>query len=650
MPFAEQLKQRKIVQWGLGFLAVAWALLQGLQFLVTTYGWPNSILRIAPIVMVGGLLLTIVLAWYHGERGRQRATALEVVLIGMIVIATSLAAIFIRDDAPDTTNSNTVTGKSVAVLPFARISADEESGYLANGIHDELLTQLAQLGDLEVISRTSMLGYKNTTKTIPQVARELGVAAVLEGSIQKSGNRVRVQAQLIDGRTDKHLWAQRYDRELTDVFAIQSDIAQEIASALQARLTQAEQASLGKKPTDNSEAYDVYLRARQYHTLPGYLPRDLEAAIEHYQRAIALDPDFALAYAQLSYAHGMYRWFGYEPGDARLPLQKEAAEKAVRLDPELAEAHFALGNYYYWGLRDYDRALAEMDKAHRLAPGNADVIMSLGAINRRMGRFDEAVRYGLKATRLAPREVTLFQDLLAQTYESLRRYEEARTAYRRALALAPGLYDAKSELAWNYVLSDGVLDSLRVLVQGPVPAERSYEDPTYDRFRFEFYSRNFPAALQAAQSANRVVENQERYFPRTLLTAWALARIDATKARAAFDSARVFLETEARRHPQDARLAIALGFSYAGLQRNADAMAQARRAHALVPVERDALMGSMVGQDAALVYAQAGASDEAIALLEKLLPLPGRVTRPEIRLNPLYDPIRQDPRFQALLR
>jgi TolB-like protein len=261
--------------------------------------------------------------------------------------------------------------RSIAVLPFTSLSADPENSYFASGIHDELLTQLSKLGDLRVISRTSVMQYAGTTKSIGQIAGELGVGVVLEGSVQRAGNRVRVQAQLIDAATDEHLWAESYDRDLTDVFAIQRDIAQQIANALQARLTAGERAALAQAPTQSLEAYDFYLQARDYHLRANITQANLQTAQSMYERAVALDPDFALAHAWLSRAHGQLRWWGFDRSDARRDQQREAAERAVQLQPRLPEARMAMGMYHYWGHRDYERAPVDLRAVLENTPGRA---------------------------------------------------------------------------------------------------------------------------------------------------------------------------------------------------------------------------------------------------------------------------------------
>lgn len=649
-----QLRERKVFQWAVAYLAGAWVTLQVLQFLSGTYGWPQVILRVAPIVIAGGLLVTLLFAWYHGHVGRQRIAPLEMLLLALILLATTTSAILIGNKPDASANavsrSSTDDQKSVAVLPFASLSDEKDNAYFASGIHDELLTQLAQLGDLKVISRTSVLAYKDTRKTIRQIAKELGVAAVLEGSVQRAGNRVRVQAQLIDALTDGHLWAQSYDRDLTDVFAIQSDIAQQIAKALQATLTKSEKAGLEKKPTQNADAYDAYLRGRQYHALPGQTPDNLESAIKHYQSAIALDPNFAVAHAWLSQAQGQFRWYGYDMSDERLAQQQREAEAAVRLDANLPEARMAAGFYQYWGRRNYPAALQEFTEALRLAPGQVDLMLALGALYRRQGKFAEGLVYFEQATRFDPRNADVYLDGLCETYTSMRRYGDAINACRTVLTLAPDLYDAKSRLAWLYMATEGKLDSLRTYVAAESSNRRWYYSPDYDSFRLAFFERDWRAASRVAERAPDVMQNQEYFIVRTLLQAWAYQRLGDPRTRAAFDSARVKLEREARMHPDDARVAVTLAHAYAGLGRSADGIRMAAKGRTLLPLSIDALQGPRIEQAAAEVFALAGAKEEAIALIEQQLARPGNLTVAELRLNPLYDALRSDPRFKALIK
>jgi TolB-like protein/Flp pilus assembly protein TadD len=655
----ERLRTRKLVQWGIAYLAAAWVLLEVLSQVGEHFAWPNVALRVLTVALALGLLPALVLAWYHGEQGRQRVTGPELLILTVLLLTASGVLWLVgRPGAAAVSPAGATTSRpdgpgdrrSIAVLPFASISSDQENAYFASGIHDELLTQLSKLGDLRVISRTSVMQYAGTTKPIGQIAAELGVGVVLEGSVQRAGNRVRVQAQLIDAATDEHLWAERYDRDLTDVFAIQSDIAQQIASALQARLTAGERATLAQQPTQNLEAYDFYLQARDYHLRGDVTQENLQTAQRLYERSVALDPAFALAHAWLSRAHGQLRWWGFDRSDARREQQRASAERAVEFQPSLPEARLAMGLYHYWGHRDYERALVELRTALRSAPGHAQLHHIIGAILRRQGKFEEGVREMEQALLLDPRNGQMALDL-ALVYYLLRRYAEADRVLNRALELAPDQYDAASLKGTVHITWRGTVDTLHTAAHRSSEAGGGLRSASLDRFLAARFARDHAAALRAAEAAPEMTRLQGSIRPRTLLIAWTRqGQGDATGARSAFASAHAMLAAALEEHPDDERLHIAQGYALAGLGRRAEAEAAILRADALLPSALDAFEAAFNAQEYAAIRAQAGDVDGAIAALQRLLTGPSFLSAHNLRIDPIWDPIRDDPRFQALLR
>jgi TolB-like protein/Flp pilus assembly protein TadD len=655
----ERLRTRKLVQWGLAYLAGAWVLLEVLSQVGEHFAWPNVALRLLTVALALGLLPALVLAWYHGEQGRQRVTGPELMILSVLLLTAggvlwlvgrpggaavppAVAAVAPQDALGDR--------RSLAVLPFASMSAEPENSYFASAIHDELLTQLSKLGDLRVISRTSVMAYSDTRKTLRQIAEELGVGVVLEGSVQRAGNRVRVQAQLIDAATDEHLWADSYDRELTDVFAIQRDIAQQIATALRARLTAGERAALAQVPTQNPEAYDFYLQARAYHLRPSITQGDLQTAQSMYERAVSLDPDFALAHAWLSRAHGQIRWWGFDRSDARREQQRAAAERAVILQSGLPEARHAMGLYHYWGHRDYERALIDLRAALLSVPGDADLRFTIGAILRRQGKFGEGVREMEQALLLDPRDVQLATDL-ASMYYLLRRYPESDRLLTRTLELWPDSYDAAGSRGEIYVSWRGSVDTLYAAANRSSAEGSGLRSASLDRFLAARLARDRVAALRAAEGAPEMIRLQVSIRPRALLVGWARqTQGDAAGARSAFTSAHATLAAALGKEPQDERLHIAQAYALAGLGRRAEAAAAIRRADSLMPRARDAFAAVFYAQEYAAIRAQAGDADGAIAGLQHLLAGPSFLSAHNLRLDPMWDPIREDPRFQALLR
>src|SRR2546425_3755576 len=347
--------------------------------------------------------------------------------------------------------------KSVAVLPFENLSDEKENAYFADGVQDEILTDLAKVADLKVISRTSVMQYKNVVKrNLREIAQQLGVAHVLEGSVQRTGNRVRVSAQLIDARTDMHLWAERYDRDLADVFAIQSEIAKTIADQLQAKISPTEKAAIEKAPTTDLAAYDLYLRAQALFadtSDPLHAKEKLPQAAQLLDEAVARDPQFLLAWCLLSRVHGALYWTGHDHTPARLDLANAAVQTALRFQPAAREAHRALATYYYYGFRDYARARSELAVARGTLPNDAEIFLYTGLIDRREGHWDDSTRNLERALELDPRNLFILQQL-AMTYQSQRRYQDAIRIDDRTLTIVPGdpltrITRAVVELDWR---------------------------------------------------------------------------------------------------------------------------------------------------------------------------------------------------------
>src|SRR5438046_1845874 len=342
--------------------------------------------------------------------------------------------------------------KSIAVLPLENLSEEKENAFFADGIQDELLSNLAKIKDLKVISRTSVMQYKSgITRNLKEIAQQLGVSNVVEGSVRRSGNHVRVSVQLIDALTDRHIWVQSYDRTLTDALALEGELATEIASAVGATLTPQEKALVASKPTNNPAAYDAYLRGRALMGASAIDRSTLESAIRSYQEAVKLDPNFVLAWAYLSYRQSDYYWVGIDKSPARLTAAKDALDRALALNPNLPETHLAVGYYRYYGERDFTGALAEFQQAERGLPNNVDVIRAIGLIQRRLGDWDEAIASLRRAVELDPRNVEV-SDVLAITYIVVRRFPEALAIADRVLALEPTNRDAlwhKADVFWS---------------------------------------------------------------------------------------------------------------------------------------------------------------------------------------------------------
>jgi serine/threonine protein kinase/tetratricopeptide (TPR) repeat protein len=554
---------------------------------------------------------------------------------------------------PPTPTATTQVRTAIAVLPFQNLSAEESNAFFAGGLHDEILTQLSKVAALKVISRTSVMSYAETKTPLREIARELGVGSVVEGSVQVIGGRLRVNVQLIDAATDDHLWAERYDRTLDDAFAIQSDVAQQIVAAVGARLGRSEQELIAQAPTANAEAYQFYLQALDYVRRPGFLREDYESAQRLYEHAVALDPSFALAHAELSMVHGSMHWFRYDPSAARLTAQLKEAQEALRLAPQLPQAHFAMGRCHTIGERDYQRALDEYEIALRGLPNDGRLWSFIGSIHRRMGNWEKAYAVYAEATRLDPRDASLHLDLGGWTFRVSKRYPEAIRAFDSALTLAPDLHYAAVWKGWTLVQWHGEMDSLRAVLQR-LPLDISFGDEGTTRAhlaRLLLLERRGDRLLAlVANAPTNVFEGTEFYYPTTLYEAWAHQLAGSQKAaRVKFEAALTQLDSVNTELSDDYRIHAARGLSLAGLGRREEALDEAEWIAQSFVYRNDAFEGPLLAEERARILAQAGATDAALVEIKRLLTGPSFLSVHMLRLDPLWDPIRNHPRFQALI-
>jgi len=543
---------------------------------------------------------------------------------------------------------------AIAVLPFENLSADGPHGYFAGGLHDVLLTQFAKVAALSVRGRTSVMGYAGTTKSIKQIGEELEVGTLLVAGVQVVGNRLRVNVQLIDAATDEHLWAELYDRTLDDAFAIQSDVAQQVVMAVGAALSSTEQQRVAEAPTANAEAYRLYLQGQEYYRRPGDQRQNFESAQQLYERALELDATFALAHAALSAVNGWMSWFRYDPSPERLARQREEAETALRLAPELPQAHIAMGLVHYVR-RDWQAALEEYGIALKGLPNDAWLWHVIGSVHRRLGNWDEVVAAFERAAQLDPRDANLFEGLGGITYRMTHRYAEAVRAFNRALTLDPGFYMAAADKGWVYIEWRGELDTLRAVLDR-LPQEealgRHLGSATLQRATLLLWGRQADSLLGLLAAARpRVMGGYAEFSPASLYAAWAhQLRGDRAAARGAFDSALVFLDSVMQDLPNDWAVHAARGLVLAGLGRREAALREARWLEQSVVYREDAFFGPLVAGNRAWILAQAGAAEAALDEIERLLVAPSFfVTVHTLRLDPRWDPIREHPRFRRLL-
>ena len=546
--------------------------------------------------------------------------------------------------------------KSIAVLPFENLSVEKENAFFADGIQDDLLTNLARIKDLRVISRTSVMAYRNGARNLREIGKALGVAHILEGSVRRVGDRVAVNVQLIDARNDHHIWANRYDRTLADALGLEGELASEIAEALRATLTPEEKARVEKRPTENAEAYVVFLQANQIERNPDTLLEDFKKAEQLYKQAITIDPNFALAHARLASTCAQIFHY-YEPLDSWKTKSGSEADIALRLQPNLAEAHLALGQYIYWIDGDFDRALQEFGTALRLSPNNADVGALIAAIKRRQGHWQEALEAYERSQKIDPQNPNIVRNVLF-TNTALRRWAEAARWAEKMRAMAPASLVAKIQSGYVDFWWKGDTRLLKSLLS-QVPAE---SDPdgviTSCRWDVAMIDRDFGAARAALQNSalNEISYTNAGATPKSFFQGCIdLAEGKQAQAQKLFELARPNFEKAVEEAPLSADRHANLGWFYAFAGRKDEAIREGRRAVELKPESKDAVDGAIMNCYLALIYARVGEKDLALPLIERLLKTPGAVDSVDysITINDLkyrweWDPIRSDPRFQSL--
>jgi TolB-like protein/Flp pilus assembly protein TadD len=586
---------------------------------------------------------------------RWKAARRLALTAGLIGIAAAAFVLFLRWHnramSQNAAPAN-ISEKSIAVLPFENLSDHQANANFAMGIQDEILTDLAKIADLKVISRTSVMQYKTRGKrNLREIGQQLGVAHVLEGSVQRAGNRVRVNAQLINARTDAHLWAQTYDRDLADVFAIQSEIAKAIAGQLEAKLSPREENAIERPPTSDIPAFELYAQAKNLLNIRNARANLLEA-VDLLNQAVARDPSFFKAYCQLAHTHDRLYFLGYDHTPARLALAEAAIQAAFRLGPDAGEAHLARAQNLYRGYLEYDAALAELEVAGQTLPNDAGVFELKAYIQRRRGKQDEAVRSLERAIDLDPRNTFTLQQL-ALSYHHLRRFAEEKSVLDRALAIEPNDVDTKVarafvEFHWKADTRPlhQILDSIRATNPG---ATQTIADGWLICALAE---RDAGAAINAAIAAgtNSPFIDEAINFSRPFVEG-IIARVgkDDEKARSAFTAARAEQEKIIHAQPNYGPPLCVLGLIDAGLGRKEEALREGRRAVELLPVEKDAINGTAMIKYLAMIAAWVGDDDLACEQLAVAIRPPSRLSYGQLKLLPFWDPLRGNPRFEKIV-
>jgi TolB-like protein/Tfp pilus assembly protein PilF len=661
--FAE-LKRRNVYKVAVAYAVVGWLLIQAASIFFPAFEAPPWVMKVFLVVVAAGFPIALVIAWAfeltpeglkRSENGSPNDTRPSsrrkfgtLIVVAALLAAGLLAFQLLRPRTLPNATTPASENKSIAVLPFASLSEDKANAYFADGIQDEILTRLSKIGQLKVISRTSTQQYQSKPGNLAEIARQLGVAHILEGSVQKAGDSVRVNVQLINAQTDSHLWAETYDRKLTDIFAVETEVAQRIADSLEAKLTGSEKAAINHIGTTNPAAYDAFLRGIALRNSQSR--EDQEQFIQFLRQAVTLDPNYAEAWSNLAFAEGL-KFIQTDGAEAQRRSAQEAAEKAAQLDPNHGSGHAAMGMYLYYCLRDYDGALRELEQAQQQTPNDPLIIQGIGLVKRRQGKLDESIEVQMQSARLDPLNEDIWVNI-AWTYRGMRRYADAIALFDRAHAIAPN----DRTIPWRRVEAE---------LAGGGDLAKAARD--YEALQLDFPSRGYGGAIT-------VLIFQRRFDDAIAKLTADMAHTDAGKL-SALDMARGHL-TLAELHmgagrPAEARplllqaenelqavkaqgnngpdLRGQLIAVHAWLGRRDDV--ERELAEQIADQEKDHWIGPLSQEDAVHAYLILGEQERALSILEKLLAqqYADALTPALVRLDPLCDSLRANPRFQKLV-
>src|SRR6266540_2766554 len=660
--FFEELQRRKVYRVAAAYIVAAGFLIQIASAVFPAWELPNWSLRLVIALLLIGFPIALILAWAYDitaqgiqitpQTGTHRRRNL-ILLIVAAVIVSAAAGFFLLPRAVWHK-----VDKSLAVLPFQNLSSDPENAYFADGIQDEVLTRLAKIADLKVISRTSTQQYQSEPGNLSEIAKQLGVTNILEGSVQKAADQVRVNVRLVNVQTGSQLWGQTYDRDLADVFAIQSEIAKRIAESLQARLTGREEQALAAKPTNDPEAYDAYLRGLAFEARSAYSNDALRKAIASYERAVRLDPNFAGAWARLSRADATLYFVRADQTAARRDAAQRALENAQKLEPNSPETQLALGYYQYWVLRDYRLAKDTFERVSKILPGTSEVPYALGLVTRRQGNWDESITYLERGLAVDPRNAELLGNT-AWTYAMRRQFPVALKLYDQALDINPNDPDLMTVKASIYQAEGNLVEAAKFL------SEITAQSPSDNAFIIKMtqlrLERKHADAIQLLQARRARFESAPQIDNGTTQVILAFAQRlagDATGAKLAAEQARNTLEPLCKDQPDNSFFAQQLSLANAALGEKNAALKEAERAIMLLPSSKDPLSGPTREEVLALIQMIFSETSRPISTLSRLLqtpyiswlygPMPA--TPALLRLDPIWDPLRSDPAFQKLCK
>ncbi|HST30383.1 MAG TPA: hypothetical protein VLK27_06040 [Chthoniobacterales bacterium] len=661
--FFHEVQRRKVYRVAAAYIIAGGFIIQMVSAAFPAWELPNWSQRLVIALILIGFPIALIFAWIFDitPSGIERTSKVEaqpqprshrrrnLILLATSGLGLSIAAGFFV--LPRAVAHK--IDKSIAVLPFENLSDEKENAYFADGVQDDILTNLSKIGDLKVISRTSVMGYRGVKQGVREIGKALGVSTILEGSVRRSGNRVRVNVQLIDANNDEHIWASDYDRDLTDVFAIQTDLAEKISDALKARLSPSEKALMEQKPTQNNEAYLAFVRGHDIWSGSHEDNETLKQGEQMYQSAIDLDPKFALAYARFSQLES---WLvhSFEASPARRQKARDLAKRALELQPDLPEAHLAQGFVNYYIDNDFDAAAREFQIAQSGLPNESEVYLSLGAIQRRQGKWQESNASLEKAVSLNPKDVWSMQNL-AINYEVQRDFDSANKVLDRALAVDPtafGCWEIRAKVALEQKGDLSVVENILSKADGMKLTPEVQSKLATGRANLFLLRRQFDAA---AREAEKVSDATLTAYPGavcgkyTVIGASKRALHDDAGSRQAFLKAKADAEELVKQNPDQPSAIGSLAEVQAWLGEKDAALAGIKRAQDLLPESKDAFGGPEITLMAAEIYTILGDTDKALTTLDGMLQKPGPITVTTLKMNPLWDPLRKDPRFQALL-
>lgn len=656
--FFERLKRRKVVEWTFAYVAAAWLVAEAADLFGGRWGLSESALRSLDLILVLGLIGTVVIAWYHGARGKQRFGRRETIVLAVFLglgafgvawsygrTSTGAAA----DEPLRVVSSDPFEGlPALAVLPFQNRSGLQQDQFFTDGFHDELRTALSRISALRVLSWGSVQEYRSSPKGPREIGAELGVGYLLEGSVQRADTLVRLNFYLIDASDGRQVWTDQFQRQLntTNLFEIQSDVAINVAQELGAAISDDEVRRIAKRSTPDLLAYEDYLRAFGYsNDYVEPVQSDFEEAQRLFEQAIARDPDFALAYAGLAGVHGWFVLRRWDQSNVRRELARNAAHRAVDLDPDLPEAHYAMATYLYRVERDYRSALEELRLAERGLRGDGDAALLRAYVERRAGRLEDALASLARAQSLDPRsDVPVYQT--GETLMRLWRYDEAEVFNRESVSMNPNRPGNSARLYRTLLYRDQNTDSLRAYL-------RTNPDPDFasqTRWTVEFLDRDWEAALRVLDQATATYDNQRIVRPLALMRAWTLeAAGDPVGAAEEYHRAESELRIRLGEAPEDDRILSALAMTLAGLGADDEAVRLSDRANELVPPEVDSDLGTFNIRSRAMVYSRLGRASRAVDELDRFFSYPSWHSVWSIVEDPRFDGIRSEEVFEELL-